>query len=90
MLKSNIRVGDLLMTDTVPYYIYLDSGQVTSHMRWTRSVMVVSLDASEHTHLPGRVVVIDGDQRVALSTADMWDPDLARDFGYIMADARRR
>ena len=74
MLKSNIRVGDLLMTDTVPHNIYLDSGQPTSHPRWTRSVMVVSLDASEHTHLPGQVAVIDGDRRVALPSSDMWRP----------------
>lgn len=83
MLKSNIQVGDLLMTDTVPHYIYLDSGDPVTDSRWTRSVIVVSLDAIEHTHLPGRVVVLDGARRVAIDTSDLWQPgNFEQRWGY--------
>ena len=79
MLKSNIRVGDLLMTDVAPLDEYVEEGEQLTNPRWTRSVLVVSLDEDEHdlpfpspTRKVEYVIVLDRDRTWLIATHDLW------------------
>ena len=71
MLKEDIQIGDLLQTDLDPHRA---SGLGPS----ARSVLVLSLDASEYTSHEGYVVVLDGGVAAVFGCMWLWSPRVPR------------
>jgi len=74
MLKEDIQVGDLLQTD-------IDAPNVTDGRRYrSRTVLVLSLDASEYTSSEGFLVVLDCGIRTSIGCVWLWPSDYSRDW----------
>jgi len=74
MLKEDIHIGDMLQTD-------IDAPDVTDgRCHRTRTVLVLSLDASEYTLSEGFVVVLDCGIRTFIGCVWLWPSGYARDW----------
>ncbi len=76
MLKSDIRVGDLLRTDIDPPDARHD------HCHPERLVLVLSLETIWNTDQSGYVVVLDSGVRTEISCVWLWPGEQSLDMYY--------
>ena len=75
MLKADIKVGDLLLTD-------IERPGATTCFDLERMVLVVSLETSWNTDQSGYVVVLDSGVRTEISCVWLWPGEQSADLYY--------